>query len=97
MVVYLRYEICVTVAACPFGNTAVPFGDAYRLREVAGGKGIGVEEIVYHLGCVLAYKIVRRVAVVAHRYVSVARLDPPVVLLIHNVAVLAGERVISKV
>lgn len=97
MVVYLRYEICVTVAARPFGNATVPFRDAYRLREIPGGKGIRVEESVYHLGRVLPYKIVGRMAVVAHRYVSVARLDPAVVLLIHNVAVLAGERIIGKI
>lgn len=87
----------MAVATRPFGNTTVPFGDAYRLREVAGSKGIRVEEAVYHLGCVLAYKIVGRVAVVAHCDISVAGLHPAVVLLIHNVAVLAGKRVIGKV
>jgi hypothetical protein len=40
---------------------------------------------------------VRRVAVVAYRYLPVARLDPAVVLLVHDVAVGAGTGVVREI
>src|SRR5215813_5400350 len=49
------------------------------------------------LGCIFADEICRSVAAIARRDPAVRRLEPPVELLMHGVAVGAGRRIIDKV
>ena len=84
----------VTAATGLLGDLAVPFADLYRFVKAAEGKIIRMPESVGGFGCVFSEEIVGRVTVVAGRGRVMTRFEPAVVLLIHDVAVGAGRRVV---
>jgi hypothetical protein len=54
-------------------------------------------EAVGCLGCILADEVCRRVTAIAARHRAMRRLEPAVELLLHDMAVGAGRRIVSKV
>ena len=65
--------------------------------KAADGEVIGMPESVPGFGRVFPGKVVRSVAIVTGGDRLVARLQPPAVLLFHDVAVRTRERVVAHV
>lgn len=90
-------KIGVTMSARRLGHLQIAPRDLYRLVKIIERKVVRVPESVRRLCRVLADRVVRRVTVVARRHTLVTRFLPTGVLLIHDVAVCAGDRVIAHV
>src|SRR5919109_3606079 len=65
--------------------------------ESPGGESKRVPEAVCGLGRVFGQETRRRVAIIADRCRAMARLDPSVIVLLHDVTVGARGRVIGQV
>jgi hypothetical protein len=65
--------------------------------KIAGCKSQGMKESVYGFGCVLRDEARGRMAIVAQREFSVARLQPPLELIAHDVAVCARRGIVGEV
>src|SRR3954469_4584208 len=67
------------------------------LMEIAGGKSIGMPEAMVGFGPVFSDHVVRGVAVVAGRHGAMAGFDPRIVVVLHDMAVRAGLRVVGEI
>ena len=90
-------NLLVTLAASSLSNFAPVRRDLNIVREPAGGEVVGMPESVARFGRVFTNKLGRSVTVVANGDRPVARLNPGVVLLIHDVTIDASVRVIGHV
>ena len=90
-------DVCVTVSAGVFRDSAAARFHIDRLMEIAGREGVGMPETVIGFGPVLAEEIVRRVAIVAGGYGTVAGLQPGVIVVLHDMAVRACLRIVGEV
>ena len=88
----------------PMAITAGLLGDLPAVRldlnivlVAADGEEKRMPEAVGRLGRILADKVCRSVAAIAGRHRAVRRLEPAVELLLHNVAVGAGRRIVSQI
>src|SRR5262249_34509360 len=85
--VHGEHDVFVTTPARGLGDAPVPVFDLDRVRKEPGCEGKRMEEAVQCLCGVLPEEVVRRVAVVADRGGTVARLQPAVMKLAHDVAI----------
>jgi len=90
-------DVFVAMAASRFGYLVVEVGDPDDVRVVPCSEIERMEESVRSLNRIFADDIVRRVAIVAGRHRMMARLDPCVILRLHDVAICASLRVICEV
>ena len=87
----------MTITAGLLGDLpAVPL-DLNIVLVAADGEEKRMPESVGRLGRILADKVCRSVAAIAGRHRAVRRLEPAVELLLHNVAVGAGRRIVSEI
>ena len=87
----------MTFPAGFFGDLKAVFGNAYVVFEPTGGEVVRMPESVARLGHVLADELRRRVAVVADGCVAMTGLQPPAVLLVHDVTVRTGRGIVCQV
>ena len=87
----------VAAAAVRLGDRPAGRQRADWLGERAGGEVERMPEAVAGLRRILGHERVGHVTVVAHGDRAMAALDPAVVLLVHDVAVRAGPRVVGHV
>ena len=71
--------------------------DLDRLVKILKRKALAVPQAMLDLDQILAYKIVRHVAIVARRRRVVRALSPAVVLIAHDMAIHARSRVVRQV
>ena len=90
-------HLLMTVATGFFGHAQIAAFDLDRLVKTAEREIIGMPEAVRSLDGVFADRVVRRVAVVAGRDGVMARFLPAVVLLLHDVTIGAGARIVAHV
>ena len=87
----------MTFPAGFFGDLKAVFGNAYVVFEPTGGEVVRMPESVARLGHVLADELRRRVAVVADGCVAMTGLQPPAVLIVHDMTVRAGRGIVGQV
>lgn len=87
----------VAMAARALHDLMVEFRDLDGVGIFAAGEVEGMPESVVGLHCIFPDNVVRSMTVVAGGGVVMARLDPSVILLSHDVAVHAGRRIICQV
>lgn len=87
----------MTFPAGLFGHLKAVFGNAYVVFKPTRGEVVRMPESVARLGHVLADELRRRVAIVADGYVAMTGLQPSAVLLVHDVTVRAGRRIVCHV
>jgi len=87
----------VTFSASIVGDLLIAFGDLNRIRIVARREIERMPEAVLRLGGILANEISRRVAVITGRYTAMARLDPTIILILHDMAIHASLGIIGHV
>src|SRR5687768_409953 len=92
-----RGDLIVTVSACVRRHLAIPVRDAQGVGIPAGREVERMPEPVSCFDRVFAYRIVRRVAVVARRDRAVRGLVPRVEVFTHDVAIRARARVVGQV
>ena len=87
----------VALATCIIGDLLVPFRDLDRVGIIARREIKRMPETVLRLRRVFTNEVSRGVTVVAGRHAAMARLDPAVVLLLHDVAIHASLGIIGHV
>lgn len=87
----------MAIAAAALGDGAVTCLDADGLMKPAGGECPGMAHAVGGLVQILGDKTLGSVAVVAHRGLAVARAQPSAVLLLHDMAIGAGRRIVGQI
>jgi hypothetical protein len=87
----------MTRAAGLFGDLPAVRFDLNIVLVTARGEEKRMPEPIRCLGRILADKVCRRVTAIAARNGAMRRLEPAVELLLHDMAVGAGCRVVSKV
>jgi hypothetical protein len=85
----------VTIAAGMFRDRTIARRDAQRIWKPARRKKEGVPKAVSGLGEVFPNQIVRGMTVIAHSRGSVARFQPCIVMLLHDVAVRACRGIVG--
>jgi len=85
----------MTIPASLLGNAKVSFGNANGFGKASGGEIVRMPKTIERFGGILAHKIVRRMAIVAGCHLMMAAFDPAVVLLLHDMAVFAGLRIVA--
>ena len=91
------HKVLVAVNTSVLRNDFVAGFNLDRIVVVLQCKGDRVKKTVVGLGYPLSDKVVREMAIVAHRYVTVAALLPRVEVFLHGVTVDAGFRVVAQV
>src|SRR5687768_13601522 len=91
------YDLLVTMQACLFRHAAVTFFDSNRIREDSGREGERVPEPIIGFDNVFPDQVVWRMTVVADSDRSVARFDPGIKVILHDVAIHAGFWIVSEV
>src|ERR1044072_5670914 len=91
------YYFLMALPASLLCHLAVMRLNAQRFGEAARRESKRMPESVGSLGSILCDKAQRRMALVAGRHSAMARLDPPVIVLLHDVAVGAGRRIVSQI
>lgn len=94
---HLVHDGLMTVQASVLSHAPVARLDLDRLVEIFEGKGQGVKEAIVRLGHPLSDEIVWQMAVVAPRHMVVTGILPGVVMLLHDVAVDTGLRIVAQV
>src|SRR5258708_21994817 len=87
----------MAIATRCFSNRTASLLHLNWLVKVSCGERIGVPEAVIRLDIIFAEKVVRRVIIITSGDRPMARLDPPIVVVSHEVAVGAGRRVIGQI
>jgi hypothetical protein len=85
------------MTAGAFHDLVVELSDLDGVWIFTAGEVEGVPESVIRFDCVFPDDVMRRMAVVAGCGVVMARLDPAIVLLTHDVTIDAGGGIIRKV
>ena len=93
----IRDERRVAADAVMFDDRQTAIFDANRLVKILERESLRVPVAVVRLRDVLGDELVRKVAVDADGGLVVGSLDPGGVLLVHDVAVAAGDRVLREV
>ena len=75
----------------------VAFGDSDFVWKASGSKSKRVKKAVQGFGPILRNEAGRRVAVVAHRHLTVARLRPARELVAHHMTVRTRSRIVRHV
>ena len=91
------HHILMTFATRVFGDAKAASLDLDWFVKLARGKGERMKESVFCLGEILRDKPRRRMAVVAGRDRVMARLDPTIEMIPHDVAVRAGLGIVAQV
>lgn len=91
------HNLLMTIPAGFFRNAVIPFGDLNRFMKITCGKRPGMVETIECLGEVFINQRVRGVAIIAGGDVLMAGLHPAVILLIHDMTIGAGGRIVSQV
>src|SRR4029078_521073 len=92
-----RSDVLVTMTACGLDHLVVEVSNTNVVRVEAGREIEGMKKAVRSLNRVLADNVVWRMAIVAGGDGVVARLDPGVILRLHDVAVGAGLRIVGEI
>jgi len=92
-----RSDVLVTMTACGLDDLVVEVSNTNVVRVEAGREIEGMKKAVRSLNRVLADNVVWRMAIVAGGDGVVARLDPGVILRLHDVAVGAGLRIVGEI
>jgi hypothetical protein len=93
----IMHDILVTSPARPFRHPPTPGFHLNRLMELTGGKGERVKEAMIGLGKLCWNQPGRSMAVVASRNGAMAGFDPAVQMVLHNVAIGAGIRIVAQI
>lgn len=91
------HDVFVAVAAGVFHDLSRKLRNLDRFMEVAGRKIIGMPKSISSFGVPFAEKVVGGVTVITTNSLSMARMHPPVILLIHNMAVGTGRRIVGQI
>ena len=91
------HDIQMTFVAGALRNLQIVWLDLQRVRMPARCEREGMPETVGSLGGILADEAGGRVAIIANRDGAMARLDPAIVVLLHDVAIGAGCGVVGQV
>src|SRR4051812_621526 len=91
------HHILMTFATRVFRDAQAAILDLDWFVKVARGKGERMKESVFCLGQILRDKRRRRMAVVAGRDRVMARLDPTIEVIPHDMAVRAGRGIVAQV
>lgn len=91
------HDVFVAVAASVFHDLSRKLRDLDRFMEVAGRKIIRMPKSISSFGVPFAKEVVRSVAVVTPDSLSMARVYPTVILLIHNMAIDTGRGVVGQI
>ena len=85
-------------AACFFGLLAIPIGHLDRLMKIASGKCIGMKQAIDSFAFQFGKSRSRiGVAIVALCVCVVGRIDPGVIVLLHDVAIRTGQRIVAEI
>jgi hypothetical protein len=87
----------VAFATSAFSDAVVAWFDAYRIREISSCECEGMPEAIVGFGKVFCRKTGWGMTVVAVCNRSMAALNPGIVMVLHDVAVGAGGRIVAKV
>ena len=90
-------DVLMTFAAGIFRHAPAAFLDLDRVVKIAGGEGERMKEAVLGLREVFGHEAGRRVAIVAGGDRAMARLHPGIEMVLHDVAVGAGLRVVREI
>ena len=90
-------DVLMTFAAGVFRDPPAAFLDLDRLVEIARGERERMKKSVLGFSEILGDKPGRRVAIVAGRDRAVARLDPGIEMVLHDVAVGAGVGIVAEI
>jgi len=94
---HVMHNVLVTFATRVFGDTKAAILDLDRVVKFTSGKGERMKESMLRFGEILGNKSRRRMTVVAGRDGPMARLDPAIKMVLHDVAVGTGFGVITQV
>ena len=87
----------VTLQASLFGDRQIAFADLNGFVKAARGEVKRMPKSVGGFGGVFPHQARRRVAIVAGGDRAMRRLQPAVVLLVHNVAIGARSRIVGQI
>lgn len=90
-------KFAVAIETVLNGHTAIQLCDLDGFVEIASGKSDTMVPTVYPFDDVLGREGVRGVAIVAGGNIFMAPMPPRIILVVHNVAVDTGERVVGEV
>jgi hypothetical protein len=88
-------NVLMAFAACVFRDAQASTLDLYRLVKLARGKRQRMKKSVLCFGEILWDKSRRRMTIVAGRDRPMTRLDPPIEMILHDVAVGAGPGIVA--
>ena len=90
-------NVLMTFAAGFFRHFTASRCDVNVVFEPAGGEVVGMPETVSRFGGVLGNETGRRVAIVANRHRTMARLQPTAELVLHDVTIHTRFSIVSHV
>ncbi len=90
-------EIPVATQTSILSHSAISGFDLDRFVKILQGERQRVKEPVVRLGDPLAQKVVRQMAIVADGDVPMPRVQPGIVVILHDVAIRAGQRIIAQI
>ncbi len=90
-------DFLMTVSASLFSDLAASWCDLDVVVEPTSGEIVRMPKTILCFGCVFADEVRRGVAIVTDGYCSMARLQPPTILLLHDMAIDASFCVIRHV
>src|SRR5262245_31146271 len=91
------YNVLMTFTTRVFSHAQTSALDLDRFVKVARSKCEGMKKSVFCFGEILWHKPGRRMAIVAGRDRPMTRLDPAIKMVLHDVAVSTGARVVTQV
>jgi hypothetical protein len=68
-----------------------------RIKIIPGGKGIGMQKTIDSFGAPFSKEILRGVAIITRSRLVMGCLYPTLVVIIHNMAIDTGIRIIEKI
>ena len=94
---HLMHEVRMAVQARVLRHAPVPRFDLDRFMEILQREGERMKEAVVCLGDPFAERMVREVAIITRGYMFMTARLPRVIVVVHDVAVGAGGRVIRQI
>ena len=90
-------DLRMAVEAGLFGDAKVPCLDADRVRKLSSSEGEGVPKAIVGLHPIFSEDVVRSVTVITYGHRAMARFDPGIVMILHDVAVGTCFRITGQV
>lgn len=90
-------KILMATAAGILGDSQVSFLNLQGFREIIQSECERMEKAVVHFCDPFAQGVIGQMAIIADRHVMMARLLPSLVMVLHDMAIRAGLRLISEI